>query len=91
MKFDIKWFLRKLCFNMLMGPQYERPWLKGQRLTLTLEKYLYISNEKNDFGFHSIQNTNFSKNSNSNALGIKFDLHVKQVKVNLGPSFEQTW
>ena len=26
-----------------------------------------------------------------NALGSKFDLDVKQVKVNLGSSFEQTW
>ena len=32
-----KWFLRKLCFNMLVGLQYEWPWLKGQRSTLTLE------------------------------------------------------
>ena len=26
-----KWFVRKLCFNILLGLQYERPWLKGQR------------------------------------------------------------
>ena len=32
-----KWFVRKLCFNMLMGRQYERPWLKGQMSTLTFE------------------------------------------------------
>ena len=33
MKFELnlgKWFVRKLCFNILMGTQYERPWLKGQ-------------------------------------------------------------
>ena len=30
-----KWFLRKLCFDILMGLQYEWPWLKGQRSTLT--------------------------------------------------------
>ena len=33
----------------------------------------------------------FSKKSYFNALGSKFDLDVKKVKVNLGPSFEQTW
>ena len=26
-----QWFVRKLSFNILIGPQYERPWLKGQR------------------------------------------------------------
>ena len=35
-----QWFVRKLCFYILMGPQYERPWLKGQRSTLTFETYL---------------------------------------------------
>ena len=35
-----KWFLRKLCFNILMGLQYERPWLKGQRPALTFGTYL---------------------------------------------------
>ena len=35
-----QWFVRKLCVNILMGPQYERPWLKGQRSTLTFETYL---------------------------------------------------
>ena len=35
-----KWFLRKLCFNMLMVLEYERPWLKGQRSTLTFDTYL---------------------------------------------------
>ena len=29
--------------------------------------------------------------SNLNALGSKFDLDVKWVKVNLGSSYEQTW
>ena len=33
-------FVKKLCFNILMGRQYERPWLKGQRSTLTFETYL---------------------------------------------------
>ena len=35
-----KWFLRKLCFNVLMGLEYERPWLKDQRSTLTFDTYL---------------------------------------------------
>ena len=34
------WFLSKLLFNVLIGLQYERPWLKGQRSTLTFETYL---------------------------------------------------
>ena len=34
------WFVRKLCFNILMGLQYEQPKLKGQRSTLTFGPYL---------------------------------------------------
>ena len=33
-KFDIllaNWFLRKLCFNKVIGLHYKRHWLKGQR------------------------------------------------------------
>ena len=30
-----QWFVRKLCFNILVGLQYERPKLKGQSSTLT--------------------------------------------------------
>ena len=37
------------------------------------------------------KNQLFQKNSHSNALGSKFDLDIKQVKVILGSSFEQTW
>ena len=33
----------------------------------------------------------FPKISYLNALGSKFNLDVKKVKVNLGSSFEQTW
>ena len=33
----------------------------------------------------------FQKKFHLNALGSKFDLDVKKVKVNLGSSFEQTW
>ena len=33
----------------------------------------------------------FQKKSYLSALGGKFDLDVKKVKVNLGLSFEQTW
>ena len=35
-----QWFVRKLCFNILMRLQYERPKLKGQMSTLTLGTYL---------------------------------------------------
>ena len=42
-------------------------------------------------GFNSIQKINFSKKSHLNALGSIFDFEVKQVKVNLGSSFEQSW
>ena len=31
-----RWFVRKLCFNILMGLQYERPKLKGQPWPLEL-------------------------------------------------------
>ena len=50
-----------------------------------------ISSAINDFGFNSIQTFNFQFFSNLNALGSKFDLDVKLVKVNLGSLFEQTW
>ena len=39
MKFDFHWPSGSEK-NMLMGLQYERPWLKGQRSTLTFETYL---------------------------------------------------
>ena len=35
-----QWFVRKLCCNILMGLQYERPKLKDQRSTLTFGTYL---------------------------------------------------
>ena len=68
-----------------MGLQYERPWLEGQRSTLTFETYLYyclisfnISSKNNDFGFESIKKkSTFQKNSHLNAFGSKFDLDVK--------------
>ena len=34
------WFLRKLCSNILMVLQYESPWLKGEKSTLTFRAYL---------------------------------------------------
>ena len=42
MKFEFNWTdgLRENCFNILMGLQYERPKLKGQRSTLTFGTYL---------------------------------------------------
>ena len=88
-----QWFVRKPCFNILMGSQYERPWLNGQRSTLTFELVynhclisFNISRKGNHFGFNSIQKINFSKKSHLNALGSKFDLDVKEAKVNLGSS-----
>ena len=35
MKFEFNW-ANALC-DILMEPQYEQPWLKGQRSTLTFE------------------------------------------------------
>ena len=52
--------------------------------------HIHVSSENNDFGFNSIQKINFSKISHLNAIGSKFDLDVKKVKVNLGSLFEQT-
>ena len=77
--------MRKLCFNILMGLQYERPKLKGQRSTLTFELIyshflikLNISSENNDYSFHSFpKKSTFQKFSKLNALESKFDLDVK--------------
>ena len=62
------WFLRKLCFNILMGLQYERlGWkVKGQPWPLELifshcHIRLNISSENNDNRFSSFQKINFSK------------------------------
>ena len=66
---------------MLIGLQYERLWLEGQRSILKLI-YSYclirfnISSENNDFGFNSIQKSTLKKKSHLNALGSKFDLDV---------------
>ena len=49
--------------------------VKGQHWPLELP--LNISSENNDLGFNSIKKINFKKKSNLNALGSKFDLHVK--------------
>ena len=35
--------------------------------------------------------SSFQNVSSLNALGSKFDLDIKEVKVNLGSSFKQTW
>ena len=47
---------------------------------------LNISSENNDFGFNGIKTKKNSKKQQKhlNALGSKFDLDVKKVKVNLG-------
>ena len=36
------WFLRKLCFNVLMGLQYERPLLKSYKVELDLDLETYL-------------------------------------------------
>ena len=38
-----------------------------------------------------LKKSTFQKVSHLNAIGSKFDLDLKKVKVNLGSSFEQTW
>ena len=79
-----QWFVRKLFFYILMGPQYKRPWLKGKCQPLPL-KLIYshclisfnMSSKNNHLGFNSIQKINFSKQkSHLNALGSNFDLDV---------------
>ena len=52
--------------------------------------WLNISSENYDLSLSSFQKMKFKK-THLNALGSKFDLDVKKVKVNLGSSFEQTW
>ena len=61
---------------------------KSRSLELIHSHYLirlYISSENNSF-----QKFNFSFFSHLNALGSKFDLEVKYVKVSIGSLFEQT-
>ena len=66
--------MRKLCFNILMGFQYERPWLKGLRKTLFFGTFysqchimFNISSETNDVGFNGFQNMYFYNFSHLNA------------------------
>ena len=72
-----------VSFNILVGLQYERPWLKGQPSPLELVYShclirLHISSDYNDFGFNSFKKkTSFQKNSHLNSLESKFDLDVK--------------
>ena len=76
------WFLRKQCFKMLIGLQYEQPWLKGQRSILTIGSYLQpfshkvnISSENNDFGFSSFQTILFKKNPILMHLEVRLTLY----------------
>ena len=74
MKFEFNWanwFVRKLCFNILMGLQYERPKLKGQRSTFQVRIMTKTSTV--------LKKINFSEIFPFNALGSKFDLDVKKV------------
>ena len=79
--------MRTLCFDILMGPQNKRPWLKGQRSILTFEKFyshclisFNISSKNNDFGFNSIKESTFQKMSHLNALGSKGSLTLAMGK-----------
>ena len=67
-KFEFNWFCGfwENCFSILIGLQYKRPWLKGQRSTLTWEliynhclNRFNISSENKDFGFNGIQKSIF--------------------------------
>ena len=74
--------MRKLCFNILLGPQYERPRLKGQRSTLTFETNLVSLVLTYQVRIMTLASTvfkksTFQKNSHLNALGSKFDLDGK--------------
>ena len=67
--------MRKLSFNILRGPQYERPWLIYSHCLVSFN----ISSKNNDFVFSSIQKKNtFHKNSHLNALGSKYDLTLSR-------------
>ena len=74
--------MRQLCFGILLGIQYERPWLKGQMSTLTFETYseqLGLTDEarKMTLPLTVIKKIIFQINSHLNALGSKFDLDVE--------------
>ena len=68
-----------------MGPQYKRPWLKGQRSTLTFETYfIAIISIGSTYQVRIMtlaltvfKKLTFQKISHLNALGRKFDLDVK--------------
>ena len=68
-----------------MGPQYERPWLKGQRSTLTFETFfiaivsLVLTYQVRiiTLALTVFKSSTFQKNYHLNALGSKFDLDVK--------------
>ena len=56
-------FVRKLCFNILMGLQYERLNLKVEGPLELIYSHclirLNISSENNDYGFYSFQKSTF--------------------------------
>ena len=81
MKFESNWpnkFLQKICFNILMGLEYEGPWLKGQPLELIYSHFHIrsnISSENNDFGLKRFpKKSTFQKIPRLNALESKFDV-----------------
>ena len=73
------------------------PWLKGQPspLELIYSQCLIRLKVTSDYNIMTLavtvlKKSSFQNKSHLNALESKFDLDVKYVKVNLGPSLEQT-
>ena len=93
------WFLRKLCFNVLMGLPIWATLATKLKVNLDLWNLfiaivsLVLTYQVKIMTLAStvFKKSTFQKISLLNALGRKFDLYVKKVKVNLGSSFEQTW
>ena len=74
-----KWFLRKLCFNTLMGLHYERTWLKGQPRPLELNNrhcLLTYQGRITILASKVFKKSTLKKKSKLNALGSKFELGV---------------
>ena len=86
--FQLTELQRRKCFDILLGIQYVRHWLKSQNSTLTFETYsqflINIASLYNDFDFNSFQKFNVSQFACENTLGIKFYITVKWFMVNLG-------
>ena len=69
--------MRKLCFNILMGLQYERPKLKGQILIAIVSLGLIFQVRIMTLASTVFKKSSFQKISHLNALGSKLDLDVE--------------